>query len=125
VPFGGTATVSVTTTEQTTINNGISGQVKNLTTTKNSKVAAVNALTTVAAVVAYDVTAGWPSVPLPPGYGAQAPIIYGGSDVTLGTAPPTGGIPEAPTDGLMYGRQSAAWQRALAITNDLLDGGNF
>jgi phage gp45-like len=36
-----------------------------------------------------------------------------------------GGIGEAPTDGLMYGRQGAAWQRALAITGDTLDGGIF
>lgn len=36
-----------------------------------------------------------------------------------------GGIEEAPLDGLTYGRQSAAWNRALAITNDILDGGSF
>jgi len=30
-----------------------------LQTTRNSKTAAVNALTTIAAVIAYDVTAGW------------------------------------------------------------------
>ena len=36
-----------------------------------------------------------------------------------------GTVPEAPNDGLMYGRQSLAWHRALAITGDVLDGGNF
>jgi phage gp45-like len=32
---------------------------------------------------------------------------------------------EAPLDGLAYGRQSATWHRVLAITGDILDGGNF
>jgi len=36
-----------------------------------------------------------------------------------------GGIPEAPQDSLMYGRINATWDRALALTNDILDGGNF
>jgi len=35
------------------------------------------------------------------------------------------GVPEAPNDGLMYGRQSLNWNRSLAITGDILDGGNF
>jgi len=34
-------------------------------------------------------------------------------------------IPDAPNDGLSYGRQSANWSRVLAITGDILDGGNF
>lgn len=36
-----------------------------------------------------------------------------------------GGIPEAPLDDKTYGRMNAAWNRALAYDNDLLDGGNF
>jgi hypothetical protein len=35
------------------------------------------------------------------------------------------GFPEAPIDTLAYGRQDAGWTRVLAITNDILDGGNF
>ena len=42
---------------------------------------------------------------------------------TGGTGP--AGVPEAPNDGMMYGRQSLNWHRALAITGDVLDGGNF
>jgi hypothetical protein len=116
----------VTSAEQGAINNGITSKTQSLTTAKNSKIAAVNALTTIAAVIAYDVTAGWPSVPTPPGYGPIAPATYRAEEYVTMTVPtPTGGIPEAPTDGLMYGRQSAAWHRSLAITADLLDGGNF
>jgi Domain of unknown function (DUF4082) len=36
-----------------------------------------------------------------------------------------GGIPEAPLDGLAYGRQSAAWTHVLMATNDIVDGGNY
>jgi hypothetical protein len=36
-----------------------------------------------------------------------------------------GGIPDAPADGTAYGRLSGAWSRVLAITGDVLDGGNF
>lgn len=36
-----------------------------------------------------------------------------------------GGIEEAPLDDLTYGRRNAAWNRALAYDNDMLDGGNF
>lgn len=36
-----------------------------------------------------------------------------------------GGIGEAPTDGVTYGRQLSAWNPALALNNDTLDGGNF
>jgi hypothetical protein len=36
-----------------------------------------------------------------------------------------GGIAEAPSDALAYGRRSAAWVRVLAITDDVCDGGNF
>ena len=36
-----------------------------------------------------------------------------------------GGIAEAPSDSLAYGRLNAAWARVLAITGDVLDGGNY
>ena len=36
-----------------------------------------------------------------------------------------GGFPEAPENHLAYGRMDAAWTRVLAISNDILDGGNF
>jgi hypothetical protein len=36
-----------------------------------------------------------------------------------------GGIPEAPLDGITYGRQSAAWTHVLMANNDIVDGGNF
>jgi hypothetical protein len=35
------------------------------------------------------------------------------------------GFAEAPMDHLTYGRVDAAWSRVLAITEDLLDAGNF
>jgi hypothetical protein len=37
----------------------------------------------------------------------------------------TGGIPEAPLDGIAYGRQSAAWRQVLMASGDIVDGGNF
>lgn len=36
-----------------------------------------------------------------------------------------GGIAEAPTDGVTYGRMDAAWNPTLALSGDVLDGGNF
>jgi hypothetical protein len=36
-----------------------------------------------------------------------------------------GGLPEAPVDGFAYGRRLASWNRVLAATNDIVDGGNF
>jgi hypothetical protein len=36
-----------------------------------------------------------------------------------------GGISEAPSDTLTYGRQDAGWSRVLGITGDVFDGGNF
>ena len=36
-----------------------------------------------------------------------------------------GTFPEAPTDGVTYGRKNAAWNPSLAISGDILDGGNF
>lgn len=37
----------------------------------------------------------------------------------------TGGIEEAPLDGITYGRIDARWDPALAKNNDVLDGGSF
>lgn len=55
---------------------------------------------------------GSPGLPGPPG--------------STGPAGPTGpGIPEAPLTSTTWGRMDAAWERVLAITGDLLDGGNF
>jgi hypothetical protein len=59
IPIGGTAPVAVTTAEQTAILNGIAVRTSDLTAKKNVKVAQVNALTTISAVIAYDVTTGW------------------------------------------------------------------
>jgi hypothetical protein len=59
VPVGSPTPVNVTATEAAAIINGISARNIGITATKNAKTNAVNALTTVAAVIAYDVTAGW------------------------------------------------------------------
>jgi hypothetical protein len=37
----------------------------------------------------------------------------------------SGGIPEAPLDGITYGRQNAVWTHVLMATGDIVDGGNF
>jgi hypothetical protein len=60
-----------------------------------------------------------------------APVIIGtGLAFNGGTLEATGGgggggIPEAPITGQTYGRINASWARVLAITGDVLDGGNF
>jgi hypothetical protein len=61
MPIEGTAPVNVTVTEMGSIMSGIETRRNNLMTTQRTKKNAVNALTTIAAVIAYDVTAGWPS----------------------------------------------------------------
>jgi hypothetical protein len=35
------------------------------------------------------------------------------------------GFPDGPLDGLTYGRKMAAWERVIAASNDVVDGGNF
>lgn len=58
------------------------------------------------------------TVPGPPGPpGPQGPQGVPGTG--------TGYITEAPTDGIAYGRQSAAWVHVLMATGDVVDGGNF
>jgi hypothetical protein len=59
IPVGGSAPVNVTPAEQAAILNGIAARTNNLLIKKNTKTAQVNALTTVPAVIAYDVTTGW------------------------------------------------------------------
>jgi hypothetical protein len=44
---------------------------------------------------------------------------------TPGAGGSGGGISEAPTDGITYGRKDMVWNPTLALNNDVLDGGNF
>jgi hypothetical protein len=62
LPVGATSPVNVTPAEQAAIMQGIASRTTTLTTVKNTKTNAVNALMTISAVIAYDVTAGWPVV---------------------------------------------------------------
>ena len=127
IPIGGTTPVNVTPAEQAAIMQGIAARTNSLNLIKNSKIAEVNALTYVGAVIAYDVLAGWPVMVSPPGFKLEAPVAVSGGGVTLvGTPPaPGAGIPEAPNDGVTYGRHNMAWNPALALSGDILDGGNF
>ena len=50
----------------------------------------------------------------------RAIFMRGGDSGTGG-----GGIEEAPLDDVTYGRRNAGWNPALALDNDVLDGGNF
>jgi hypothetical protein len=59
IPIGGATPVAVTPAEQTAILNGIAARTNTLAGKKNTKIAQVNALTTISAVIAYDVTTGW------------------------------------------------------------------
>jgi hypothetical protein len=59
IPIGATAPVTVTPAEQAAILNGITARTNDLNAKKNIKIGEVNALTTVDAVIAYDVTSGW------------------------------------------------------------------
>jgi hypothetical protein len=125
LPFGGTVQINLTATDISNILSTVASRRISLQTTMNTKIAQVNVLTTIASVIAYDVLAGWMAISLPPGYVPQAPLsMSGGGGFTLVSSPPAS-FPEAPVNGLMYGRQNATWQRSLAITLDVLDGGNF
>jgi hypothetical protein len=127
VPFGTTIQVNLTANDISAILSSVASRRISLQTTMSTKIADVNGMVAIVDVIAYDVTAGWPAIPLPPGYVPQAPLSAGGGGISIFGTPsgPITGIGEAPLDGLMYGRQSAAWQRSLAITLDVLDGGNF
>jgi hypothetical protein len=59
IPIGATAPVTVTPAEQAGIMNGIAARTNALNVKRNTKIGQVNALTTIAAVIAYDVTTGW------------------------------------------------------------------
>jgi hypothetical protein len=59
IPIGATAPVSVTPAEQAAILSGIAARSNALNVKKNTKIGQVNALTTIEAVIAYDVTTGW------------------------------------------------------------------
>jgi hypothetical protein len=59
VPIGATAPVTLTSAEIAGIQNGIAARTNDLNIKKNRKIGEVNALTTIAAVIVYDVTAGW------------------------------------------------------------------
>jgi hypothetical protein len=61
-PLGMASTVTLSATEMGTLMNGIAQRRASLLNVCTTKKAAVNALTTLAAVIAYDVTAGWPAV---------------------------------------------------------------
>ena len=74
-----------------------------------------------------------PYVDLPVAWDASGTNAIGNRQeviVSLGTDTPIsggggGGIPDAPTDSTTYGRYNATWNRALAYSNDTLDGGDF
>jgi hypothetical protein len=59
IPVGSTVPVNVTPAEAAAIMQGIAARTNDLNIKKNTKVGQVNALTTIPAVIAYDVTAGW------------------------------------------------------------------
>jgi hypothetical protein len=61
IPVGHSTPVPVTPAEGAAIMTGIAARTNSLQAAKVSKQAEVNALTTIAAVIAYDVLAGWPA----------------------------------------------------------------
>jgi len=128
IPIGSTTPVNVTPAEQQAILQGIATRTNQLNLVRNSKNAAINALTTIDAVINYDVTTGWPATPMPPGFQLWQPMSNGGgtaSVVFTGSGTTSGGIPEAPSDGVTYGRKDMTWNPALAKSGDMLDGGSF
>lgn len=127
IPIGATEPVTVTPAEQAAILQGIAARTNELNLVRNQKIAEVNALDTVDDVIAYDILADWPIIELPPGYKPAFIAGNGNTSVAMisAPAPPSGGIPEAPNDGVTYGRRNMAWNPALAKSNDVLDGGNF
>jgi hypothetical protein len=129
IPIGATAAVDVTTDEQQAILAGISERTNELNLIRNQKNAAVNALTTIASVIAYDVTTGWPAYTPPPGFQlwqTMSAAEIGSSMVFVGSGGTAGGgVPEAPSDNVTYGRRNQAWNPALAKSGDVLDGGSF
>jgi hypothetical protein len=127
IPLGSSTPVPVTPDEQTAILTGIADRTAELFTIKNQKIGEVNALTTVADVIAYDVLADWPAQDAPPGFMLEAPVLppSGGVSIIGTPAAPSAGVPEAPSDGVTYGRRNMVWNPALALSGDVLDGGQF
>ena len=125
IPLGQYAPVSVTPDEQIAILSGIAARSAQLYLIENQKIGEVNALTTVADVIAYDVLADWPTDPASP-FKLEPPIVPIGGGLTILNYSTTGGdFPEAPIDGVTYGRRNMAWNPALALSGDVLDGGTF
>ena len=126
IPIGSSTPVNVTPAEQNAIMSGIAARTTQLNGIKNQKISEVNALTSIAAVIAYDVTSEWPDIPMPPGYVLEPPVMPPSGGVTLSGAPiVTTGVPEAPSDSVTYGRYNMTWVPALAKSGDVLDGGSF
>jgi len=128
IPIGGTTPVTVTPAEQQAIMSGIAARTNQLNLVKNSKSAEVAAMTNVYDVINYDVTTGWPVIPLPPGFDVNRYFSGNGGSVNfVGTTSGGGGtgIPEAPSDNVTYGRRNMTWNPALALSGDVLDGGTF
>ena len=127
IPIGSSTPVPVTPAESAAILQGITERTNQLNAIKNQKITEVNALTDVDDVIAYEVLEDWPETPLPPGY--KAALTYSGSSsvAIIGTpqAPGGGGVPEAPSNGITYGRRNQIWNPVLALSGDVLDGGNF
>jgi len=127
IPIGHTSAVPVTPPEASAIMQGIANRTNQLVLIRNQKIAEVNALTTVDDVIAYDVLADWPPITLPPAFSLD--MISPSSSISatiIGTpTAPTEGVPEAPNDGVTYGRRNLAWNPALALSGDVLDGGTF
>jgi hypothetical protein len=59
------------------------------------------------------------------GNGPPQWVIANNQSLGGGSSGGEGGIPEAPTDGRAYGRQSLGWTQVIAATGDVVDGGNF
>jgi hypothetical protein len=61
------------------------------------------------------------------------PILHAGKNYSMRVVDFGGGsggggggdFPEAPVDGLTYGRQSALWAQVIAAHDDIIDCGNF
>jgi hypothetical protein len=127
IPLGSSVAVNVTPAEQTAIMSGIAARTNQLFTIKNKKIGEVNALLTIGEVIAYNVLADWPAIAAPPGFKLEAPITTIGGGLTIIGDPSGGGgdFPEAPVNDITYGRRNMAWNPALALSGDVLDGGNF
>ena len=55
---------------------------------------------------------------------AWVPVTSGPVGVP-GTGGGGGEFPDAPNNGISYGRKNLAWVPVLALSGDVLDGGNY